>query len=56
MSNRDALRLLNEELRFKIAEAVLSQPSKPQALDLKFNADTKTVEACEDLVASKKGA
>jgi ATP-dependent Clp protease ATP-binding subunit ClpA len=56
MSNRDALRLLNEELRFKIAEAVLSQAAKPQALDLKFNADTKTVEACEDLVASKKGA
>jgi ATP-dependent Clp protease ATP-binding subunit ClpA len=56
MSNRDALRLLNEELRFKIAEAILGQPSKPQALDLKFNADTKTVEACEDLVASQKGA
>lgn len=56
LSSREALRLLNKELRFKIAEAMLKGTAKPKALNLRYNADSKSVEACEDLVSTKKGA
>jgi ATP-dependent Clp protease ATP-binding subunit ClpA len=56
LSSREALRLLNKELRFKIAEAVLKSAAKPKGLNLRYNADSKSVEACEDLVSTQKGA
>lgn len=55
MSNRDALRLLNKELRLKIAQAVLSGAVKPKGLDIKYDAASGTVDACETLVGGKKG-
>ncbi|MGE3760447.1 MAG: AAA family ATPase, partial [Pseudobdellovibrionaceae bacterium] len=56
MSNRDALRLLNKELRLRIAEAVLSGPAKPKALDLKYDAAKGSIDACETIIGGKKGA
>ncbi len=56
LSNRTALRLLNEELRLKIAEAILAGELKPNALDLKYNAETKSLEACESLLGGKKSS
>lgn len=55
MSNRDALRLLNRELRLKIAEAVLSGTAKPKALNVNYDEATGSVNACEEIVGGKKG-